>query len=203
MSILVKHGITFKKDAIVRFQNDLRKLEILNIPSNQLSLDTIKDFIQGIKGELVILSNEFNNGINEGIIEKISDDIEFKIVVYDDDLEINDENYLKRRVVHLLGHLFLHLGYLSNDFEYIWKYSIPKGYRFVDKSYVEYPTRILDYDQNLFMENFLMPSEEFYTVCEKHYIEKDNVYVLNKIQEYFNVSVPLVLERGRDLQIFQ
>lgn len=57
-----------------------------------------------------------------------------------------------------------------------------------------------EYEANEFAMAFLMPKDEFLKVAE-NYLE-NNIYDCNKIAEYFDVELNIVIKRGQSLGIF-
>ena len=91
-------------------------------------------------------------------------------------------------IAHELGHLFLHMGYLTNA--ELWERQDENIYHRLGSSEKEYQA-------NEFAAAFLMPQKEYIKIMNKNIIgDKVNT---SKIAEYFNVSVEAASNRGKFL----
>lgn len=93
-------------------------------------------------------------------------------------------------VAHELGHLFLHMGYKIND--ELWAKSDDAIFNRRGDSEIELQA-------NEFAASFLMPKKEYKRVMYDvmyEYSKEDTVFI-DKIAEYFNVSIDDALYRGK------
>lgn len=100
-----------------------------------------------------------------------------------------DEKRRRFTIAHELGHLFLHMGYLTNA--NLWKRQDENVYHRLGSSEKEYQA-------NEFAAAFLMPKDAYLRVMNENIIESNRVDT-SKIAEYFNVSVDTASNRGKFL----
>lgn len=99
-----------------------------------------------------------------------------------------DEKRRRFTIAHELGHLFLHMGYLTNA--ELWKRQKENIYHRLGSSEKEYQA-------NEFAAAFLMPQKEYLKIMNKNI--SGNKVDTSKIAEYFNVSVEAASNRGKFL----
>ena len=119
---------------------------------------------------------------SDGAVEKEGNG--FKIIVS----PFQDEKRERFTIAHELGHLFLHMGYRTNN--ELWEKQENNIYHRIGNSEKEYQA-------NEFAAAFLMPASEYHTVLKR--IADGNVVDTSKIAEYFNVSVEAASNRGKFL----
>lgn len=95
-------------------------------------------------------------------------------------------------VAHELGHLFLHMGYKIND--ELWAKSDDVVFNRRGNSEIELQA-------NEFAAAFLMPKSEYKRVMDE-YSKGDTVFI-DKVAEYFNVSIDAASYRGKWLGYLQ
>ena len=124
----------------------------------------------------------------EARIEKVGES--FKITLCKD-------AYEERRrfsVAHEIGHLFLHMGYLTD----------PEKWRsvgtYTDSVYYRYGHNLEEYEAHEFAAALLMPRAEFIKIAQEHY--QNGVFDVTPIAGYFNVSEKAAANRGRWLGLF-
>ena len=102
----------------------------------------------------------------------------------------------RHEITHLLGHLFLHMGFKDER----WKEQ--EKFRDVLKYMIEDHPR-LEMEANHFAQSLLMPEDEFRKIAQENVDPKTNTYFLRRIAGYFHVP-PLAVERyGERLGIFR
>ena len=109
---------------------------------------------------------------SDGAVEKEGNG--FKIIVS----PFQDEKRERFTIAHELGHLFLHMGYRTNN--ELWEKQENK-----------------EYQANEFAAAFLMPATEYLAVLNK--VAEGNMVDTSKIAEYFNVSIEAAANRGKFL----
>ena len=97
----------------------------------------------------------------------------------------------KFTIAHELGHLFLHMGYAID--EKLWEKN-------KDKVYLRKEVGEMEYQAHEFAAAFLMPREIFFEVMNENY-NGDGTYSMNKVADYFQVSLESAINRGRWLGI--
>lgn len=146
------------------------------------------DAIKKLDGK--ILYDVFDNDI-DAFIEKRED-----LFV----LHLNPQKPNSRErfsIAHELGHLFLHMGYLIDQDK--WK-SFES--RFTDSILFRSDNySSIEYEANEFAAAFLMPKEEFIIVAEENLDE--NLYYIESIAKYFQVSTLAASNRGKWLGLFE
>ena len=119
---------------------------------------------------------------SDGAVEKEGNG--FKIIVS----PFQDEKRERFTIAHELGHLFLHMGYRTNN--ELWEKQENNIYHRTGNSEKEYQA-------NEFAAAFLMPATEYLSVLNK--VAEGNMVDTSKIAEYFNVSIEAAANRGKFL----
>ena len=119
---------------------------------------------------------------SDGAVEKEGNG--FKIIVS----PFQDEKRERFTIAHELGHLFLHMGYRTNN--ELWEKQENNIYHRIGNSEKEYQA-------NEFAAAFLMPATEYLAVLNK--VSEGNMVDTSKIAEYFNVSIEAAANRGKFL----
>ena len=119
---------------------------------------------------------------SDGAVEKEGNG--FKIIVS----PFQDEKRERFTIAHELGHLFLHMGYRTNN--ELWEKQENNIYHRIGNSEKEYQA-------NEFAAAFLMPATEYLAVLNK--VAEGNMVYTSKIAEYFNVSIEAAANRGKFL----
>lgn len=132
----------------------------------------------------------------EASIEKTGDE-SFKIVMW------SKHNPLRRNfsIAHELGHLFLHMGFLINEEK--WK-GRGTSQIFYDSARDRLTRSVAEEEADVFAGALLMPGREYERVANRHVkmIEGKEYYEVDKVAQYFNVSLQAALYRGRRLELF-
>lgn len=156
---------------------------------NSLTQDILTSFdvqipIQDIDGLVGRLGGSVQTDISctDGAVVKEGDN--FRIFVS----PFQDERRRRFTIAHELGHLFLHMGYLTNA--ELWKRQDENIYHRLGSSEKEYQA-------NEFAAAFLMPKNEYLKVMNENI--SGNKVNTPKIAEYFNVSVEAASNRGKFL----
>lgn len=165
----VRHFINYLAERVIEFYN-------IEIP-----IENIEDIVQKIGGRIVEKA-EFND-LSDGSIKKIGEN-EFEIAIS----KYQSKKRKNFTIAHELGHLFLHMGYMTN--EKIWKSQDETVYK-------RYGTSTQEYQANEFAAALLMPREEYKEVIESNVI--NNTVIIANVARYFNVSVEAAINRGRFL----
>ena len=119
---------------------------------------------------------------SDGAVEKEGNG--FKIIVS----PFQDEKRERFTIAHELGHLFLHMGYRTNN--ELWEKQENNIYHRIGNSEKEYQA-------NEFAAAFFMPATEYLSVLNK--VAEGNMVDTSKIAEYFNVSIEAAANRGKFL----
>ena len=119
---------------------------------------------------------------SDGAVEKEGNG--FKIIVS----PFQDEKRERFTIAHELGHLFLHMGYRTNN--ELWEKQENNIYHRIGNSEKEYQA-------NECAAAFLMPATEYLSVLNK--VAEGNMVDTSKIAEYFNVSIEAAANRGKFL----
>ncbi len=156
---------------------------------NSLAQDILSSFdiqvpIQDIDEFVGMLGGSIQTDISstDGSVVKEGDS--FRILVS----PFQDERRRRFTIAHELGHLFLHMGYLTNM--ELWERQDENIYHRLGSSEKEYQA-------NEFAAAFLMPQNEYFKVMNENII--GNKVNTSKIAEYFNVSVEAASNRGKFL----
>lgn len=156
---------------------------------NSLTQDILDSFhiqipIQDIDELVVSLGGSVQTDFSctDGAVVKEGDS--FRILVS----PFQDEKRRRFTIAHELGHLFLHMGYLTNI--ELWENQDENIYHRMGSSEKEYQA-------NEFAAAFLMPKNEYLRVMNEN-VDGNKVNT-SKIAEYFNVSVEAASNRGKFL----
>lgn len=122
----------------------------------------IEELVEKLGGKVVYDNLNFDFSC----IEKMDDNsFLIKINTNDDYFKkyYEEKNYIKRIIANELGHLFLYMGYQTNN--EIWQSFLMKK---------EYRTHLLELDNvSIFKDSLFMPRNDFTKIIEK-YKTKDN-----------------------------
>lgn len=119
-------------------------------------------------------------------IEKAGDS--FRIII----CSMQSEKRRRFSIAHELGHLFLHMGYCID--EELWNSN-------EDNSFFRSLSGEKEYQAHEFAAAFLMPKDEFKKVMAENFDKEQYVYYMDKVADYFNVSLEAAINRGRWLNM--
>ena len=107
------------------------------------------------------------------------------------------ENEVKKNYVkaHLLGHLFMHMGFMINDEKFNKFDSFSETFTTRNNNYSTEES-----EANFFALSLLLPKNEFMNVCDDNLFKCQ--YDVNAIAKEFNVSESMVCKRGKQLGFF-
>ncbi|CUU46929.1 ImmA/IrrE family metallo-endopeptidase [Clostridium beijerinckii] len=100
----------------------------------------------------------------------------------------------KFSIAHELGHLFLHMGYcIDKD---MWESN-------ENNRYFRNLSGEMEYQAHEFAAAFLMPKNEFVKVMQQNLklIDNEYIYDMDAVADYFKVSVPAAINRGKWLNM--
>lgn len=171
----------------VRYMNNATRTMINTLTQDILDSYDIQIPIQNIDDIVVSLGGSVQTGhsFTDGSVTKEGDSFKISLSPF--------QNEKRRRftIAHELGHLFLHMGYLTN--EELWKRQDDHTYH---RSGISVSER--EYQANEFAAAFLMPEKAYLKKLNDCLIEGNKVNT-TKIAEYFNVSVEAASNRGKFL----
>ena len=151
--------------------------DVLSAYNISLPIGNIDEIVEKLGG--TIQKEAF---FSDGAVEKEGNG--FKIIVS----PFQDEKRERFTIAHELGHLFLHMGYRTNN--ELWEKQENNIYHRIGNSEKEYQA-------NEFAAAFLMPATEYLSVLNK--VAEGNMVDTSKIAEYFNVSIEAAANRGKFL----
>lgn len=151
--------------------------DILNIYNISVPIQNIGDIVEVLGG---VIQKE--TSFSDGTVKREGDG--FRIIVF----PYQDEKRERFTIAHELGHLFLHMGYRTN--QELWEKQENNICYRIENSEKEYQA-------NEFAAAFLMPASKYLDVLKK--VAENNVVDTSKIAEYFNVSVEAASNRGKFL----
>lgn len=144
----------------------------------------MNEVVQTIGGR--IIESQELGVFSDGRVKKENDG--FAIII-----PVNQPNTRKNfTIAHELGHLFLHMGYRID--EELWEASENVSFDRRGNSEAELQA-------NEFAAAFLMPKDKYREVMEKN--EENNRVYIDKVADYFNVSIDAALYRGKWLGLLQ
>ncbi|MDO4439227.1 MAG: ImmA/IrrE family metallo-endopeptidase [Eubacteriales bacterium] len=106
-------------------------------------------------------------------------------------IEVSPKQSKERRnftIAHEIGHLFLHMGFMTNDVK--WSNQI-------NVTYYRNGNSESEYQSNEFAAALLMPKKEYEKIMFENI--EDNMVNITKIANYFHVSIDAASNRGRRL----
>lgn len=151
--------------------------DILSVYNISIPIQDINEIVEKLGGTI-----QRETSFSDGAVEK--DGEGFRIVLS----PFQDEKRERFTIAHELGHLFLHMGYRTN--EELWEKQKNNVYHRIGSSEKEYQA-------NEFAAAFLMPANKYLEVLNN--IAVGNMVDTSKIAEYFNVSVEAASNRGKFL----
>lgn len=128
-----------------------------------------------------VIENPDMDGFSDGKIRKTGDD-SFTIEVS----PYQTEERKNFTIAHELGHLFLHMGFHSNE---------EKWNRQGNTEYYRNGNSKTEYQANEFAAAFLMPQAEYKRVMDQH--TTGNLVNTSKVASHFHVSVDAASNRGK------
>lgn len=149
-----------------------------------IPISDIEKVVENIGGKIKIDRN-----VPDGRIEKSENN--FVVFVSDNNFNVARTRFT---IAHELGHLFLHMGYGTQD----WEENNTKSYNRLGSSEDES-------DANEFAASFLMPASEYKKQIDKLVIEEDGKKIVDitKIADFFGVSTLAASNRGKFLGILK
>jgi Predicted Zn peptidase len=157
-------------------------------PENIVPID-LWAMAKELKGE--IKYKQLCEDVSGEVIKIAEEDKEFCI-------HVNESEYPPRQrftIGHELGHLFIHMGYMTDS----EKWAKQKAY--IDSPYRRHGYSVEETEANYFAAAFLMPKELYFEKIQTTMNDERKVD-LRIVAQYFNVSVPAALKRGKELGIF-
>lgn len=164
----------YTRNMINSLTSDIIKMFNINIPIRDMT-----QLVEDLGGAIEV--GKFSLG---GNIKKDEDG--FKIILS----SFQDEKRKRFIIAHELGHLFLHMGYLTN--RDLWNKQDNNVYYHTENHDKEYQA-------NEFATSLLMPELEYFEIMKKY--TKGNYTDTLKIAEYFNVSVDMASNREKIFRI--
>jgi len=169
-----------RREAIYSFAEKIRKVLELGVPVDLCQV------IESLGGE--IWEEELDRDIS-GKINKV--DEKFMITLN----SLHPDNRKNFTLAHELGHLFLHMGYITDPEKWA------NINEYVDSPYYRIGYSEEEYEANQFAGALLMPRDEY-----KKFLDANgdgNRINISKISRYFNVSDEAALTRGKWLGFFR
>ena len=175
-----------KREKINNYAFEIRKNSGLKTP---ITIESLKNFIKKLNGKLSF--DEINlSSDTDGKIEKTNNN-EFRITINSNNFSSEDRQ--KFTIAHELGHLFLHMHFLEEEWNCIEDYQ--------DSIYERKGYSQEEYEAHEFAAAILMPKDEFKMVVEKY--TKDNKCNTAKLAAHFLVSKDAAINRGKWLGVFE
>lgn len=163
----MKNLINDTVDAIIRWYN-------IDIP-----IYDIDKVVKDMGGK--VIENPYIDGFSDGKIRKTgSNSFQIEVSPY------QTEERRNFTIAHELGHLFLHMGFRTND--EIWEQQNCKFYYRNGNS-------ALEYQSNEFAAALLMPQDEYERIMYDNI--EGNLVNTSEIARYFHVSVDAAANRGK------
>jgi Zn-dependent peptidase ImmA (M78 family) len=169
---------------MLRFKINSLAEDILKINNTIIPIKNMKEVVELLGGK--VSEKEDLRSSSTGNIKKGNgNDIYFEILISKEQPS-NKKNFT---IAYQLGHLFLHMGYCIN--EDLWE-SFNNGQML---NVQDNPEAIKQ--ANEFALAFLMPSMFYIDIFNKY--SKNNRVSIDKVAEYFNVSIDTAFSRGQSL----
>lgn len=151
--------------------------DILHFFNIQIPIDDMDALVKKLGGSV-----EEKDVFSDGAVIKDGDAFKILLSPY------QDEKRRRFTIAHELGHLFLHMGYLTN--KNLWAQQDENIYHRIGSSEKEYQA-------NEFAAAFLMPQSIYLKKMNENV--NGNKVNTSKIAEYFHVSVEAASNRGKFL----
>ncbi len=153
--------------------------EVINLYGIQIPIINIEEVVQKMGGSVV--DNSSIGEFSDGKIRKTGED-SFTIEVS----PFQTEERKNFTIAHELGHLFLHMGFQTNE---------QKWQKQDNVSYYRNGNSELEYQSNEFAAAFLMPRVKYKEIMEQN-TEGDFVNTA-EVAKYFRVSIDAAANRGK------
>lgn len=173
------------KGELRRTIDDLAQLtlKILDIQPPIRDMESVVGKLHGRIEEVDTIS-EFS----DGYITKVTGDKSYKFEIH---VPKNQDKQRKNfTIAHEIGHLVLDMHFFETE---KWKNATGTYHRSGNS--------LNEYIANEFAAAFLMPEEEYYQQLREN-MQEDGRVCVQKIADYFNVSVNAVQKRGYELGLF-
>lgn len=170
-----------KRNVISKITKEIRSL--LFIDDDDFDIEEV---VKALNGSIIYDSS----CLDEAYIIKSSNE-KFEIHLGN----VSNRQRMRFSIAHELGHLFLHMNYLSFD---EWS-KIEIGTTHARNTNIPYS--IYESDANEFAGAFLMPKDRFLEIAND--CIDDGYYILSKIAKKFDVSVEAVNVRGKILGLWE
>lgn len=165
-------------DELKKLINELAQV-IITIYKIKIPITDIDEVVKKIGGE--IREDPALNNFSSGKIRKKGPD-SFEITVS----PYQTQERRNFTIAHELGHLFLHMGFQSN--QDIWNEQN-------NISYYRSGSSEQEYQSNEFAAAFLMPQNEYKKILDEN--TKGNLVNTSEIANYFHVSIDAAANRGK------
>lgn len=153
--------------------------EVINLYGIQIPIINIEEVVQKMGGS--VADNSSIGEFSDGKIRKTGED-SFTIEVS----PFQTEERKNFTIAHELGHLFLHMGFQTNE---------QKWQKQDNVSYYRNGNSELEYQSNEFAAAFLMPRVKYKEIMEQN-TEGDFVNTA-EVAKYFRVSIDAAANRGK------
>lgn len=154
---------------------------IINFYNITIPITNIESVVKLIGGEI---EEKFNfDDMCDGSISKYGIN-SFRIII--SPYQNNERKSFT--IAHELGHLFLHMGYMTNDS--VWQTQYQAVYR-------RFGATEQEYQANEFAAALLMPINNYRQIIDKYSI--GNQVNIAEVAKYFKVSISAATNRGRFL----
>lgn len=153
--------------------------EVIKIYEIEIPITDIDEVVRKMEG--AVIEDPSIDGFSDGKIRKSGSD-GFEIAVS----PFQTEERRNFTIAHELGHLFLHMGFQTNE----ERWNMQDNVRYYRNGSSE-----LEYQSNEFAAAFLMPEEEYKKVMDQH--TEGNLVNTAEIAKYFHVSVSAAANRGK------
>lgn len=173
------------KGELRRTIDDLAQLtlKILNI---QPPIEDMEEVVRRLKGCIEV--DDTIGEFSDGYITKIEGAKEYKFEIH---VPKNQDKQRKNfTIAHEIGHLVLDMHFFEKG---KWEEAIGTYHRSGNS--------LNEYIANEFAAAFLMPEEEYYQQLREN-MQEDGRVCVQKIADYFHVSVNAVQKRGYELGLF-
>ncbi|MBS6396657.1 MAG: ImmA/IrrE family metallo-endopeptidase [Clostridiales bacterium] len=158
--------------------NDMAGI-IIRLYNIDIPISDIVHVVNIMGGE--VIEDPSIDGFSDGRIRKTSPTT-FEIAVS----PFQTEERRNFTIAHELGHLFLHMGFRTNEEHWRMQDNIP---------YYRNGSSELEYQSNEFAAAFLMPPEKYKQVMDEN--TEGNLVNTYEVARYFNVSVDAAANRGK------
>ena len=155
--------------------------DIIDYYSIEIPITDMSDVVEKKMGGRIEETTRIEE-LADGSVEKAGDNFIIKVSPF------QSEERKRFTIAHELGHLFLHMGYKTN--QKIWDSQ-------KERHYYRSGSSLIEYQANEFAAALLMPRKKYLEILDDY--TENSIVDTPEVAEYFGVSVSAASNRGKFL----